>query len=177
MSVVLGLDLSLTSAGAVILSQALAKPLSMTTGYALPKKGIKGQRKEPLPERARLDRLIQIATHLVTFAKANGVTAGFVENYAFNRPYQAAHCGELGGVVKCQFFVNLGIVLQPVTVSSARKFMCGKIPASANKKTWVQKFLANRNIEFDSLDESDAYVIANWGMNAVGLPAISSEEE
>lgn len=166
--VVVGLDLSLTGAAAVSIRHdwffKRENVKSIRAGYSIGKHA---------SEEAKMDRLIHVARHMIEFVKASGATHVFVENYAFGAKFKAPQLGEICGIVKSQIYLTLGMAPVPVPVLSVRKLLCGKIPQKAKKKEYVAAMLKKVGFEFDSNDEMDAFVVANWGLSKCGLRSMT----
>jgi Holliday junction resolvasome RuvABC endonuclease subunit len=166
------LDLSLTGAAACAIRPGWKGDWSQLAtkrvGYPLAK--------NPRP-RETVDRLDTIARELVDFAELHGVTDAFVEGYAFSMVNSRSHAlGEVGGAVKLDFRRRLDLVLHTVAPNTARKLLCGKVPAKKTSgvepKRYVQRWLIDLGADFATDDEGDAFVIANYGRREVGLPAM-----
>lgn len=187
--VVLGLDLSLGAPAACVLS-SMWKP-----GYWLLKSAcwkseidefMKARLDNGWPiERARIERLDFIAKRVAQFARLNNATsmnnaAIFVEGYAFGSQNAREALAELGGVVKLFLLKDLGIVVRPIVAASARKTLLGKVPSKKTSgvevKDYVNEKLARMGARFKTMDEGDAFVIANAGRAALGLSHIGVNE-
>lgn len=169
--VVMGLDLSLTGAAACIVRPEWkgdwSELLTRRVGYPLVK--------NPRP-REIAQRLETIARELVDFAVLHDVAHIYVEQYAYSMVESRAHAlGEVGGAVKLETLRRIDNVLHPVAVNTARKLLCGKVPAKRTSgiapKQYVFRWLIDLGADFKTDDESDAFVIANYGRKEEGLPA------
>jgi len=148
----LGLDLSLTGTGLCVLDAEGAVVAMARVGSDLTR---------GVHERERIERLIVIAEAVLRVARAaqaEGSLAVGVEDYAFSRRNGAlVDLGELGGVVKTQLWLALGVEPVRIPVSTARKSVLGRgnLP-----KVAVIPALAQRGYEFEDHNIADAYVIA-----------------
>jgi Holliday junction resolvasome RuvABC endonuclease subunit len=160
MTTLLGLDLSLQAAAAV------AVPLDWDGDWSRVHSIVVG---EPLhrtatdAERAR--RTETIAARLVAFAQAERATVAFIEGYAFGQRTSAHSIGELGGVVRLEL-VRAGIEIRTANMGTARKLLLGSCPKGA--KVAAYSTLRAAGATFETLDESDAMVCANWGLSELG---------
>lgn len=162
MTVVLGLDLSLKAAAAVAVPTwwdgEWDKVRSMVVGETL--------RRDASPaERAR--RTETIAARIAAFAECEGCSVAYVEQYAFGNSQQAHSLGELGGVVKLEL-VRRGIQLHTVPIPTIRKVLLGKVPRTGAKVAVMQALRAAGCPIGWSLDEADAFAVANWGLSELG---------
>ena len=165
--VVLGLDLSLRCSAAVVI------PPYWRTGWkSLTTMTVGKELKADATESDRLDRIVFIMERIGEFALKHGVTHAFVEQYAFSQGTSHAHAlGELGGLVKVRLHLaHIGVAT--VVASQARKFLFGKMPAKGAKKVAVAQ-LKTMGAEFDTEDEYDAFVVANYGRSELGMTALA----
>lgn len=148
---VMGLDLSLRSAGICVVSEQQSF-YTETAGYDLRK----------ATERQKVARISEIAQIVVDMAKAHQVRAIGVEGYAFRALGFMPQLGEVTGAVKVKCYDELGIVTLPIPCKSARKYLLGKAPNdSVRAKKAVQKYFEeNFSLHVKKLDESDAAAIA-----------------
>ena len=120
----------------------------------------------------QVERLDWIGNRVRTFAQANGVTNVFVEGYAFGSQNAREALAELGGVVKHDLY-TMHLLVTPIVAASARKTLLGKVPSKKTSgiavKDYVNEKLARMGAKFDTMDEGDAYIIANAGRAALGL--------
>lgn len=126
----------------------------------------------------KIKRMIYIADSIVTWAEERtGVKAMFVEDYAFQiRSASAAPLHELGGIVKRECYVRLGLALTPVNISSGRKTLLQKLPGKGAKEFTERNV---RRLKGEALywnnDEVDAFVVANHGVMLSGGTPLSFE--
>lgn len=161
--VVLGLDLSLRQTGACILPTETINDRS-TWQFLICGKSLE----DTATPKERTKRLIETATRLVWFARTYGVTDVFVEDYAYSASKSRAHSiGELGGTVKSYFLAQLNMPLRPVPASQARSHTFGKLPRKDGKK-YAHEIMEKNGLTFNTLDEGDAFIIANFGVMDMG---------
>lgn len=169
MTIVMGLDLSLTASAAVVIPHKW----KLGDWKRLKTHVVGSNLLQEASQNDKLARLDLISLELVYFARANKVTHICVEQYAFSQKLTRAHAlGELGGVVKLDLKRELGIVAEPVVASSARKFLCGKLPQK-DVKAFVIAQLKMMGANFKTDDEADAFVVANWCLSETGQVALS----
>ena len=165
MSVLLGLDLSLTA------SAALSCPADWDGRWHRLRPLVVG---EPLhkgaTEAERIGRCARIAARLAQFARVEGVTQAWLESYGYRQNLQAHSLGELGGLVRYALLES-GIDVRVANMTSARKLMCGTIRRGTKPKEIVRATLrqAGAPVEITS-DHNlcDAVVCVNWGLSEVG---------
>ena len=123
-------------------------------------------------------RMNRIAEVLVEVAVKHRATHAWIEQYGFGirKSSSMSVLMELGGSVKGLFQRQLGMELAPVTASSSRSFMLGKIPRGLGKggeKVWVQGKVYGMGAPRNWTDNAvDALVVANHGRGELGLPAL-----
>jgi hypothetical protein len=153
MKLYLGLDLSLTGAGVVVLDEAGVVLRAEVFGYSLDRKAT---------PRDKIERIIFIASKVIGVVgelnDAENVEwdAG-VEHYAFRQMGAVADLGEINGVVKTQLWMAYNISPRAVVVSRARKVVLG---AGNVKKEKIISLLRERGLVFLDHNIADAYVIA-----------------
>ncbi len=161
MTVLLGLDLSATAAAAVAVPLAWdgqwSRVASLVAGEQL-------HRDSTDAERAR--RTETIASRIVAFARAQRATVAWIESYGFNQRTAAHTIGEVGGVVRLEL-VRAGVEIRTAPMSTARKLLLGKLPRS-DIKVAIFSALRSAGARFDSCDEADAFVCANYGLAELG---------
>lgn len=162
--VILGIDLSLTGAGMVAL------PLLWQGDWGRVAHHTAGEKlSKDAPEALRIGRLKRICDEIIAFATANRCTAAIVEQYAFTSMHSHAHSlGELGGVVKHQLAERVGLLVDVVSPSSARKLILGKVPRK-DVKIAVVHALTKMGMPLEwTEDEADAFVCANHAASSLG---------
>lgn len=150
---VLGLDLSLTSTGVVVLGSAGGEVVGVQDSVAI---------KSKLRGGARLEEIREQVMAEVDLFKPELVV---IEGYAFGRPNQMAALGELSGVIKHALYLD-GWPFIIVPPTRAKKFACGKGNA---KKDQIRLDVFKRwSFEAKTNDEVDAYVLARIGLAYLG---------
>ena len=145
-----GLDLSLTGSGIVVLDESGSVVATALDGWKLDRSA---------SVREKIDRLVHIASTVmgvVHGAREGGVVVG-IEGYAYNQRGATADLGELGGVVKTQLWLGFEVEPRIVAVSTARKLVFGN---GKTKKDLVLPTLRDRGFVFEDHNVADAYVIA-----------------
>lgn len=156
--VIAGLDLSLTASAIVTVpldwDGDWKRVTSSVYGYGLARTAIDSE---------RIARCADIASFLVKCARIRRVTKVYIEGYAFSRADKAHSLGELGGIVRYLLGMD-GIEYLTASMNTARKLLLGKVPRSGAKDACSQT-LHNAGAPPWTLDESDAFVCANWGLS------------
>jgi len=147
----MGLDLSLTGAGIVLLDEDGSVLRTVKDGWDL----VRGA--DVIDS---LDRMLHIASTILAIVREHGGAEGVrvgIEGYAYNQPWSMAALGELGGVVKSQLWLGAHVAPRVLAVSTARAlvFANGRL-----KKPLVRPMLVERGFAFEDPDIADAYVIA-----------------
>jgi len=118
--------------------------------------------------------MLLISKQIVEFVKKHPSDRIVIEQYAFRkRSSTTTYLAELGGVVKSQLYLMKAAVPVEVVASTARKFLMGRIRGKRNSdkangivvpevKEQVRMFLANRALQFKTLDIMDAFVVAYY---------------
>jgi hypothetical protein len=171
MRVAMGIDASLTGTGLVAVpfdwGLDWARVARAHLGLLIPKGA---------SEADRVRRLDFICTRMMEFAESNAVTEAFMEQYAFSSRTAYSHAlGELGGNLKRDIVIGLGLPLTIVSPASARTLL-GTFSARAKKgapkpppiKDQVHAVLRAAGLPLDwDGDETDAWVVVNWGLSAI----------
>lgn len=161
MTVLLGLDLSVTAAAAV------AVPLNWAGDFRRVSSIVVGERlRRDATDAERARRCETIATRIVGFARSAGATHAVIEGYAFSRADAAHTLGELGGVVRLEL-VRAGLELRTANVGTARKLLLGKVPRS-DAKVAVFAALRAAGATFQTPDEADAFAAVNLTLADLG---------
>lgn len=162
MTVLLGLDLSLTA------SAAVAVPLDWDGDWSRVRSCVVGEKlRRDASDAERARRTETIAARLVAFARATGATKAFIEGYAYGLKTSAHSLGELGGVVRLEL-VRAGLELVTVPMQTARKLLLGRCPRQGAKVA-VAEALRAAGARFEAFDEFDAMAVANWGLSDAGV--------
>lgn len=150
---VIGLDLSLTSTGAVVLSPG-GEPGKLAQESMVIKSKFK--------EEARLEHIREQVMELVGVNQPDLIV---LEGYAFGRPNAMAPLAELGGVIKHSLHTH-GWIYLVVPPTRVKKYVCGKGNA---KKDEVRLGVYKRwGFEAPTNDEIDAYGLARIGLAYLG---------
>lgn len=151
---VLGLDLSLTSTGYVILQWPRASEHPDLTPWWVSRSGA------IRPKSVGVERLAQISTEVCQLAYEGfmPVDAVWIEEYAFSRHDAHAHAtGELHGVVLLDLY-RAGMPVHKVGITTWRKRVTGR---GNIKKDEVRVELYKRyGIEFPNTDIAEAFGVA-----------------
>lgn len=145
-----GLDLSLTGTGVVVIDKDGDINMQRVIGYAL---------KEDSSEREIIERQMYIATEIVDVIKAVPERPRVaIEHYAFSkRSSSVTKLAELRGVVKSQIWLVFRLVPAIITVGEARRTVLGKGNVA---KSSILEILRRRGLTVGDHNTADAYVIA-----------------
>ena len=171
MTVLLGLDLSVTAAAAV------AVPLDYEGDFARVASVVIGEKlRRDATDVERARRTETIAARLVRFALENRCSIAYVESYAFGQRTAAHTLGEVGGVVRLEL-VRAGLDVRTANIGSARKLLLGRVPRQ-DAKIAVAEALRAAGAPLDwSLDVTDAMACANLGLSMLGGYCFAQGEE
>jgi hypothetical protein len=165
---VLGLDLSLTRAAAVLL------PVAFTGDFREVQVAVAGHGLHNASTELERDaRCVEVAETIEELVHGHRVVGAFVEGYAFSRAQQP-HLGELRAVVRRALVKRYGWAPTPVSAGTARALFFGKTPkAPPNaKRDWLKAYILASVREvgapFKRDDEADAFLVANYGLTEVG---------
>jgi Holliday junction resolvasome RuvABC endonuclease subunit len=150
MSVVMGLDLSCTATGIVVLSQA---------GDVLRVETVGSNLKRESPVREKVERLWTIATHVVEAFDKYSVERVAIEGYAWGARGAQNDLAELHGVVKSQLWRGRKCEPQIVQCSAARKTVLG---AGRIDKKDIVRMVHARGVLVSDHNQADAWVVAEW---------------
>lgn len=156
--IALGLDLSLSAAGAVAIPFDWGGDFSRVArhhvGHSLPKTA---------DETRRIGRLHQSSSEILSFAERHRCSTAIIEEYAFAARFSHAHAlGELGGAVKLALLTRAGIIVETVHAAKARKLLLGKVPRSDVKSHVREKLIEFGMPRVWTDDEMDALVVGQW---------------
>jgi len=178
---VLGLDLSLTATGLVLMAGDWDGNWSSIH---------RGKLEPKIPrdatENERIERIVKISNSVLAFAKDHRPTHLVVEQYAMRSVPGRSHThaiGELGGLVKAALRHALGLSIVAVAPATARKLLLGKLPPTRAKKGGP-KPPKQKDVVFQTLrtmgmpddwsaDQADAFVVANWLLSGLGGYALA----
>lgn len=167
--VILGMDLSLRSTGAVVLPAGWAPGPNM---FDVPSSNHGYELKNPTHQ----DRLVRNATivrGLLAFAREHKVTHAFVEDHAYGLSgQQGVVLAELTGAVKVVFLRMLGLGVVPLNQSIVRKYFLGKLPRDG-RAIATHRALRDIGCPWEDSDRGDAYLVANFGRTELGLPGLT----
>jgi hypothetical protein len=166
---ILGLDLSLRQTAAV----ALPAPWTIGDWSAVRTMVVGRPLTKTATEHERIDRLRFIAENVIEFALKVHARVAFIEGYAFAKGTQAHSLAELGGHVRVRLR-GAGIEVRTANMASARKLLLGKVPRS-DAKIAVFTALRSTGWQVATLDESDAFACANFGLSELGKVAMMME--
>ena len=145
--IIAGLDLSLRAAGVAVMGPG-DEVHCYTVGSSLTKQA---------NDRKRLQRLVDVTNGVMGILQRHKVTAVGIENYGF-ASHTLAFSAELGGNVRVQVWVGLGIMPVSLPSMSVRKYLLGK--ATKDKKV-VRDHLRRLGYgQPTNTDESDALAVA-----------------
>ena len=147
---VLGLDLSLTGLGMVMLNPDGSVEFEEVVGMRLER----GARMKD-----RVERLIYLAGRVVEVVHDYDPEVVVIEDYAYGAFGATFDLGELGGVVKTSLWTRCQIEPVVVPSSSARKVVLGH---GRPKKKEIIPMLRERGFSFKDHNIADAYVVAEW---------------
>lgn len=147
-----GLDLSLTGTGCVVLGRDGRMLSGNTWGDSLPRNA---------RVREKIERMIYIAEKIVGVVSElmvrRAVVCVGIEGFAYGARGAQNDLGEIQGVVKSQLWLALGIEPVIITSSTARKVVMGK---GNFPKSEILTALVGRGLKLKNHNEADAYVIA-----------------
>lgn len=165
----MGLDLSLRSSAACVIEE-FWKPGEWADGIATKVVGYGIKEKTPFDSATRL---VNIVTVLVDFARWTRPAYVYVEDYAYGLAGRSGMVlAELGGAVKYRFMEELGVTVVPVNMSTARKYLLGKLPPR-DRVEMTHRHMNEIGCPFGTSDEKDAWIVANYGRTEAGLPGLS----
>lgn len=166
---VLGLDLSLTgTAGCVIPHDwdlDLARVRMVNAGYPLPSDATLEE------QTRRVERIVRTCAEA-----AAGASLVCCEDHAFGLAFtaNANRVIEMTGAVKREIHRDLGIIVQPVSSTRARKCLLQQVPQKGSKLFTQRnvKRLGPIALAWND-DEIDAFVVANYALMVVGGVAMT----
>jgi Holliday junction resolvasome RuvABC endonuclease subunit len=161
---VMGLDLSLTGTGAVVLDAGEGEIVrAQTIGYDLEKKAT---------EQQKLDRLVNLAAGIKTLIEETHPYIIVIEGHAFGAKFGVARLAELHGVVKVQIYYLTGKAPMVVAPATARKMV---LDYGASDKKRIEKIVKKLEeqglIKIGALgdhNQRDAWVLAQCGRRVHG---------
>ena len=144
----MGLDLSLTGTGIVVIDDTPSVVFADTCGFKL---------KRTATVRAKIERMNSIAVKVIKAAREYSVTVIGIEGFAYAAKGAQNDLGELHGVVKSQILLGLNLVPVIVAPTSARKTVLGK--GNFPKKMILDE-LTKRGYNVSDHNQGDALVVA-----------------
>ena len=126
------------------------------------------------PPAEKLAALRRMAIDAVIFAAASRVTHVWIERPPTHQAFNMPKVLEVAHVIRHELFRELGLVSLWCEQSSARKLLLGKLPQSDRKV--ITRTTVESLHRFEDGDQCDAYVVANWGLSELGLPAFCGAE-
>lgn len=154
---VVGVDLSLTATG--IARASTAEPGAPS--FDVIKTNLKGM--------ARLDHIEHEIAWVVGDADCH-VDLVVLEGYAFGRPNQAAHLGELGGVIRHSLWAA-GIPYVDVPPANVKKYATGR--GNAPKPDIRMEVFKRFGHDIADDNACDAFVLYAMGLDALGHPLVA----
>lgn len=165
--VVLGIDASLTGTGLV------AVPLGwdlewrriqhITLGVSLTKLAT---------ERERLERMQMLALDVRTWAIRVGATHAWIEDLPTQAAFNIPQLAELRGFIRSELMRECGLFVERAPQSSIRKLFLGRLPPRERKQAVIAALDCMTDV-FQTADEKDAFVVANWGLSELGAPCVA----
>lgn len=154
----MGLDISLTGTGVVVINSAGDIVFNDVFGYSL---------KKTDEAEAHIERMIYIIKRILQVGREYSVTKVGIENYAFGivkghtgRSFQSSSqskLAELHGVIKTQLLMSKRIVPDIVAIKTGRKVVFGN--GNLAKKDVIPR-LEKHGLKFKNDNDADAFVIA-----------------
>jgi hypothetical protein len=166
--IVLGLDLSFTALGMVAIPSGwdldMRRVERHRVGYELDRSS---------SPRDHLNRLRDLALDVRVFAIRVGASHVWAESLPTQRAFSVVSLAKLRCAVDLELYREVGLVTQDAALSSSRKLLLGKCPAE-NPKQHVAEALRARGADFADDDaKTDAFTVANWGLNELGIPCLT----
>ncbi len=138
---ILGLDLSLTSTGYVLLDEDF-----VVWHGAVGSKDLRD-----------VERLRMFDTWIRRTLLENRLTHVAIEGYSYGSPFNATGLGELGGVVKVAIH-QVGLPIHIIPPKTWRKVLCGN--GNIKKHDVSKELLKRHGVDFVSLDTAEAWGVA-----------------
>ncbi len=171
---VLGLDLSLTRAAAVLVPVGFQGDFA-TVQTAIAGHGLRGE----VSPTTRDARCLDVAHTVEEFVAGVRVAGAYVEDYAFSNSHGSHQLGELRGVLRRTLIARYGWAPVPVNQATVRKLFFGKVPKKPEgaRTDWLKNFLLasvrEAGAPFRHHDEADAFLVANYGLTECGGVALT----
>jgi len=154
----MGLDLSVTACGCVLMDEDGDVLESGAWGWKLPRDA---------SVKEKVERLVYIAGEILSIGnKANdrGELFAAIENYAFGARGAQNDLGEIHGTVKTQLYLSLSLYPEMVSPASARKRVLGKgrFSKGTKGKKEIVAAVQERGFCVDDHNIADAWVVAEF---------------
>lgn len=163
---VLGLDLSLTASGVVIIPENW----ELCDWGALKFQVFGSKLSKDAEPHEVIGRLRSIAESIVAFATEHGAEYAFTEGYAYGAQGQSHYqLAELGGAVRV-LLAQRRLIVQVVASNTARSYLMGSLLKGIERKDHkaeAGKALRSAGLILDTLDKYDAFIVANAGLGCV----------
>ncbi len=118
---------------------------------------------------ARIDGL---AAQVVRFCRDVNASEVWAEDLSSSQGYSIVVLGELRFGVRRALFRELGIDLQFVSNSTARKLLLGWVPRD-KRKEHLEEALKAAGAPFEDEHQRDAWCVLNWALNYYGGPCLT----
>jgi len=111
-----------------------------------------------------LERLVDLRAQVKKILVGLPLDRAVIEGYAFsaNRGHDQ---GEIGGVVRLACY-DAGLPIDVVPPATLKKWTTGK--GNAKKDFMLLKCFRRWGVEFETVDEADAFALAQWGAEQHG---------
>lgn len=106
------------------------------------------------------ERLANIRARLQKIIETTKPGRAVIEGYAYGAINRAHDQGEVGGLVRLLCY-DLHIPYEIVPPSTLKKWTTGK--GNAKKDYMLLRVYKRWGVEFETIDEADAYALARWG--------------
>lgn len=163
---VLGLDLSLSAAGMVVLASDGEILAQLVAGESIPKLK-SGKVSKQVLAKMRTERLLNIVREVLSLIAKFNVKTVYVEDFSYGDNLSQAEIGEIHGAVKYSVYKEAKLVVFPVPIKSARASVLG-VGNGNIKKEAVRPLLQKRlGVVFRDHNAADAYVVAEFARKSV----------
>lgn len=168
MSVILGVDTSLTGLGLVAMPLSwdltFRRVRAITLGYPLPKSASVLQ---------QLRRVEALANDVCAYAqRVNAEHVVLEGQLAHGQAFNVPKLCELIGVVRHELLRQRGIAAELAPLNSVRKLLLGWLPPK-DRKAAVVAALKGVGAVFDDGDQYDAFALCNWKAHELGAPCLT----
>lgn len=118
-------------------------------------------------------RLRNLARDIRVWCVRVGATHAFAEDLPTHAAFNIVPLAEIRGVLRLELLDEIGLDLQFVNQSHARKVLLGKLPAKDRKKHVVEALRA-AGADFADADQADAFCTVNAVLDSFGIPSLSN---